>query len=160
MRTFTLFAAGAAVVFGLATAPAMADSFSFSYSTVSPKTPKHYGGSGYNHGYKYGNNYSYRYKKPYFGRFYDRRGYNRYNRFAKPKFGLHKYGYYKYGYHAPKLSKHRLIRHLKRQRFSRVKRVRFSHGYYHVWARDYYGRRVKLRVDPYTGRIVAWRRLR
>ena len=156
MRPFTLFAAAAAVVFGLATAPAMADSFSFSYLTVSHKTPKHYGGSGY----KYGNNYSYRYKKPYFGRFYDRHGYNRYNRFAKPKFGLHKYGYYKYGYHAPKLSKHRLIRHLKRQRFSRVKRVRFSHGYYLVWARDYYGRRVKLRVDPYTGRIVAWRRLR
>ena len=156
MRTFTLIAAAAAVVFGLATAPAMADSFSFSYSTVSHKTPKHYGGSGYNHGYKYG------YQKPHIGRYYERRGNYRHDRFARPRFGFGRrnYGYTNYGYHAPKLSKRKLVRRLRRQNFSRVKAIHFSRGFYSVFARDHYGRKVKLRVDPYTGRVVAWRRLR
>ena len=166
MRTFTLIAAAAAVAFGLYTAPAMADSYSFSYSTSSHKTPKHYGGSGYSHGYKYGNNHGYRYKKPYFGRYYDRPGYHRDNRLGLTRFGLglqnygyQKYGYNNYGYRAPKLSKYKLIHRLKRQRFSHVKRIHFSHGFYNVFARDQYGRRVKLKVNPYTGRIVAWRYL-
>ena len=168
MRTFTLIAAAAAVAFGLSTAPTMADSFSFSYSTTSHKTPKQYGGSGYSHGYKYGNtygyNHGYRYKKPYFGRYYDRRSSRRDNRYGLPKFGFglqnfgyQKYGYNNYGYHAPKLSKKKVVRRLKRQHFLHVKRIRFSHGFYKVWARDHYGRKVKLRVDPYSGRIVAWR---
>ncbi len=166
MRTFTLIAAAAAVVFGLATAPAMADSYSFSYSTGSYKTPKHYGGSGYNQGYKYGYNRGYRYKKPYFGRYYDRRGYRRDNRIGLPRFGFglrnygyQRYGYNNYGYHAPKLSKIKLIHRLRRQNFSHVKRIHFSRGFYNVFARDRYGRRVKLKVNPYTGRIVAWRYL-
>ena len=170
MRTFTLIAAAAAVAFGLATAPAMADSFSLSYSTTAHKTPKHYGGSGYNHGYKYGNTYGYthgyRYNKPYFGRYYGRPGYHRDNRLGRPKFGFglpryryQKYGYNNYRYHAPKLSKYKLIHRLKRQRISRIKRINFSHGFYNVFARDHYGRRVKLKVDPYTGRIVARRYL-
>ena len=168
MRTFTLIAAAAAVAFGLSTAPAMADSFSFSYSTTSHKTPKQYGGSEYSHGYKYGNtygyNHGYRYKKPHFGRNYDRRNYRRNNRYGLPKFGFglqnfgyQKYGYNNYGYHAPKLSKKKVIRRLKRQHSLRVKRIRFSHGFYNVFARDHYGRKVKLKVNPYTGRIVAWR---
>ena len=166
MRTFTLIAAAAAVAFGLSTAPALADSFSLSYSTTSHKTPKHYGGSGYNQGYKYGYNRGYRYKKPYFGRYYDRRGYRRDNRIGLPRFGFgrqnygyQRYGYNNYGYHAPKLSKIKLIHRLRRQHFSHVKRIHFSYGFYNVFARDRYGRRVKLKVNPYTGRIVAWRYL-
>ncbi len=157
MRTFTLIAAAAAIALGLATAPAMAGSFSFSYSTGSHKTPKHYRGSGYNHGYKYG--YKYGYQKPYIGRYYDRRGNYRHDRFARPRFGFgrHNYGYTNYGYRAPKLSKHKLLRRLRRQNFSRVKSIHFSRGFYSVFARDRYGRKVKLRVDPYTGRVVAGR---
>ena len=164
MRTFTLIAAAAAVAFGLSTAPAMAGSNSFSYSTSAHKTPKHYGGSGYNQGYKYGYNRGYRYKKPYFRRYYERRSYHRDDRsglrnfgFGLQDFGNRKYGYKNYGYHAQKLSKKKVIRRLKRQHFLHVKRIRFSHGFYNVFARDQYGRKVKLKVNPYTGRIVAWR---
>jgi|GEM_PF-4953844 len=171
MRTFTLIAAAAAVAFGLSTAPAVADSYSFSYSTSSHKTPKHYGGSGYRQGYKYGNKLGYgyqkpyyRYQKPYFGRYLVRPGDHRAYRpglskfgFGRANYGYRQYGYSSYRYDAPRLSKHRLIRHLNRQRFSHVKRIRFSRGFYDVFARDHYGRKVKLKLDPYTGRIVAWR---
>ena len=164
MRTFTLIAAAAAVAFGLSTAPAKADSFSFSFSTTSHKSPIHYRGSGYNQGNKYGYNRGYRYKKPYFGRHYDRRSYRRDNRYGLPKFGFglqnyryQRYGNNNYGYHAPKLSKNKVIRRLKQQHSLRVKRIRFSQGFYNVFARDHYGRKVKLKVNPYTGRIVAWR---
>jgi len=172
MRTFTLIAAAAAVAFGLSTTPAMADSFSFSFSTTSHKSPKHYGGSGYNQGYsrgyKYGNKYgynrSYSHKKRYYGREGDRRSYRRDNRLGLPNYGFglqnyryQRYGYNNYGYHAPKLSKKKVIRRLKRQHSLRVKRIRFSHGFYNVFARDHYGRKVKLKVNPYTGRIVSWR---
>ena len=174
MRTFTLIAAAAAVAFGLSTAPALADSFSLSYSTTSHKTPKHYGGSGYNHGYKkgykysnwYGNNQGYGYKRRNYGREGDRPGYHRDNRLGLSKFGFglrnygyQKFGYNNFGYRAPKLSKYKLIHRLRRQNFSHVKRIHFSHGFYNVFARDRYGRRVKLKVNPYTGRIVARRYL-
>ena len=172
MRTFTLIAAAAAVAFGLSTAPAMADSFSLSYSTISHKTPKQYGGSGYNQGhnqgYKYGNshgnNRSYGYTRRNYSREGNRPGYHGDNRLGLSKFGFglqrfkyQPYGYANYGYHAPKLSKKKVIRRLKRQHSLRVKRIRFSHGFYNVFARDHYGRKVKLKVNTYTGRIVTWR---
>jgi hypothetical protein len=43
---------------------------------------------------------------------------------------------------------------VQQQRFSNIKDIDFDDGVYKVYARDPYGREVKLLVDPYTGRIV------
>ena len=187
MRPFTLFAAALAVVFGLASAPALADSFSFSYSTGPYKS--HYGGSGYKHGYIYGKKYGYKhgyghgFNKPYFGRSHGRYGQFGFNPYQGHKFGSYKHGYKGYGYkdhgykghgykgygykghgygdhgyHKPQISTTKLIKRLKRQHFHRIKRIHFANGYYSVFARDYYGRKVKLRVDS-QGRVVGVRYL-
>jgi hypothetical protein len=187
MRTFTVIAAAAAIAFGLATAPAMADSYSSNHSTTAHKSLKqsgHYQGQKYSRDYgykqvnhqarKYKNRYSYNHRNNQ-GHGYERRLYyregdrGRYrlgNRYGWPRFvfglsnsGSRKFGYGNYGYNAPKLSKTKLIRQLKRQRFSHIKRIKYSHGFYNVFARDRHGHRVKLKVDPYTGRIVTRRRI-
>jgi Peptidase propeptide and YPEB domain len=43
---------------------------------------------------------------------------------------------------------------VQQQRFSKIKDIDFDDGFYKVYARDPYGRKVKLIVDPYTARIV------
>jgi hypothetical protein len=60
-------------------------------------------------------------------------------------------GYYR---SRPQLPTRAVAYCVQQQRFSNIKDIDFDDGFYKVYARDPYGRKVKLLVDPYTGRIV------
>ena len=57
----------------------------------------------------------------------------------------------------PRLSVNDVIRLLRRCDITHVRSIRLFGGVYKVRARDAYGRRVKLSVDPYTGDILKLR---
>lgn len=166
MKTITLLAALLVATLGLS-APAAA----------------HNHGQGYNQGYsKYGGpNYNREYGKKH-GFKYRRHGYRRdFRRF--PGYGYRNYGYgprfyFKYrsrdyyghrprrhsyappayghsGYQRPMLTAEVVARRLIRGHGLHVARLVYADGHYKVRARDSYGRSLKLRVNPYSGVIVA-----
>jgi Peptidase propeptide and YPEB domain len=61
------------------------------------------------------------------------------------------------GYYRPRqpLPSHAIAYCVQQQRFSHIKDIDFDDGFYKVYARDAYGRKVKLLVDPYSARIVG-----
>jgi hypothetical protein len=70
--------------------------------------------------------------------------------YHQPKGGWNN-GYYR---PRPQLPTRAIAYCVQQQRFSSIKDIDFDDGFYKVYARDPHGRKVKLLVDPYTGRIV------
>ena len=50
-----------------------------------------------------------------------------------------------------------ISRSLRARQFHRISLPRLRRGFYHVRARDAYGRRVRLIIDPYNGNILRLR---
>lgn len=50
-----------------------------------------------------------------------------------------------------------IIRSLRVRQFCRISFPRLRRGFYHARARDAYGRRVRLVIDPYSGHIIRLR---
>ena len=91
-----------------------------------------------------------------------------------PGFGFYRGGhngpsYYGRGYYGPgnydrsyngggyRLPARAIIRSLRALHFYRILYPQFRNGLYHTRARDAQGRRVRLAIDPYSGRIVRHR---
>ncbi|MGH6933930.1 MAG: hypothetical protein ACREEE_16050 [Dongiaceae bacterium] len=81
------------------------------------------------------------------------------NRYGNGYYGSPGWGY-PYGdnyYYKPKrLTERQVVSAVRGQHFRKISKVWFDDGVYKVRAIDYYGRRVLLLVDPYSGRIVRW----
>ena len=87
----------------------------------------------------------------YFGRSYDQPFY-----FGRP-YRMHRshgYGYFQNGHILPARA---IVRSLRARRFCYISRPRLKRGYYRARARDAYGRRVRLVIDPYNGAIIRLR---
>ena len=67
----------------------------------------------------------------------------------------HGHGYFENGYNI--LPARAIVRSLRARRFCYISRPRLKRGYYHARARDAYGRRVRLVIDPYSGAIIRIR---
>ena len=72
-------------------------------------------------------------------------------------FGRSGYGKWFYGTGRYLLPPSAILRSLRAQQFCYISRPYFRRGLYRVRARDAYGRRVRLAVDPYSGEIVHLR---
>ena len=72
-------------------------------------------------------------------------------------FGRFGYGKRAFGFPRYLLPPSAIRRALRVQQFCYISRPRFRRGLYRVRARDAYGRRVRLAVDPYSGAIVRLR---
>jgi len=94
-----------------------------------------YGNQGYGNNYNYGNN-NYGYGNNNYGNGYGNGGYG--------------YGYGNYGVLPP----HAIVRYLYRSNFSYISRPVLAGRFYQVKALDPRGRKVKLYVDAYNGRIA------
>jgi len=95
-----------------------------------------YGNQGYGNNYNYGNNNNYGYGNNNYGNGYGNGGYG--------------YGYGNYGVLPP----HAIVRYLYRSNFSYISQPVLAGRFYQVKALDPRGRKVKLYVDAYNGRIV------
>ncbi|MFQ5784587.1 MAG: hypothetical protein ACE5H8_07155 [Alphaproteobacteria bacterium] len=67
------------------------------------------------------------------------------------------YRCYRDSYGPPPLPKRKIVRKLRRRHHLHVRKIRYVRGIYKVRARNEYGERLKLVVDPYSGRILRWR---
>jgi hypothetical protein len=157
MKTILLSACAAALI---ATAALPASAGQFTMNDNGPSGPimgvgdnryyddNGYGGDGYpsqGYGYGYGdedNDYGYG-NQGYGNRGYGNQGY------GNGGYG-YGYGYGNYGVVPP----HVIVRHLHRSGFSYITRPALAGRFYQVKARDPNGRKVKLYIDAYNGRIV------
>lgn len=72
-------------------------------------------------------------------------------------FGRSGYGKRSYGSGHYLLPPSVILRSLRAQEFCYISRPHFRRGLYHARARDAFGRRVRLAIDPYSGEIVRLR---
>jgi hypothetical protein len=159
MKTILLSACAAALI---AAAASSASAGQFTMNDNGPSGPiigvgdnryyddNGYGGDGYP-SQGYGDEYNdYGYGNQGYG--YGSRGYGDSNRYGNQGYGYGNqgYGYGNYGVVPP----HVIVRYLHRSGFSYISRPALAGRFYQIKARDPNGRKVKLYVDAYNGRIV------
>jgi hypothetical protein len=166
MKTILLSACAAALI---ATAASSASAGQFTMNDNGPSGPvigvgdnRYYDGNGYN-----GNDYSsqgygdedsdYSYgsqgygSQGYSNQRYGNQGYgNGGYGYGNQGYGNGGYGYGNYGVLPP----HAIVRYLHRSGFSYISRPALAGRFYQVKARDPNGRKVKLYIDAYNGRIA------
>ena len=83
----------------------------------------------------------------------------RYQGYGGQTFNFGRSGYGKRSYRLPHylMPPSAILRSLLAQQFCSISRPRFRRGLYRVRARDAYGRRVRLAIDPYSGEVVLLR---
>ncbi len=77
-----------------------------------------------------------------------------YQGYGGQTFYFGRYGHRFYGARHYLLPPSAILRSLRAQQFCSISRPRFRRGLYRIRARDAYGRRVRLAIDPYSGEIV------